>query len=112
MSNREGRHRFSYKGHRPESRLDPHGISTDPLSNILVCTSGTVQMIDKDGQFSVDIFREPYMFEFVPISLCYEVDRNVVWIGSHAEKKTILVYRHIDRKPALVGKSALRPCVF
>ncbi|XP_078328620.1 uncharacterized protein LOC111115148 isoform X2 [Crassostrea virginica] len=101
VSNREGRHRFSYKGHRPESRLDPRGICTDPLSNILVCTSGTVQMIDKDGQFLVDIFREPFLFEFIPISLCYEVDRNVVWIGSR-ENKTILGYRHIDRKPALV----------
>ena len=106
VSNREGRHRFSYKGHPPESGLDPRGICTDLFSNILVCTSGTVQMIDKDGQFLIDIFWVPYtyMFDFDPISLCYEVDRNVVWIGLHDEYKTILVSRHIDRKPALVGK--------
>ena len=111
VSNREGRHRFSYKGHPPESRLDPRGICTDPLSNILVCTYGAVQLIDKDGQFLINIFWEPYMLKFEPISLSYEVERNVVWVGLDDAINTIIVYRHIDRKVALAGKFALRAAV-
>ena len=105
VSNRKGRHRFSYKGHPPESSLDPLGICTDLLSNILVCSVDTVQMIDKNGQFLLDIFKEPLM-EINPISLCYEVARDVVWVGFNDRSNTIIVYRHIDRKPALMGKFA------
>ena len=102
---RKGRHRFSYKGHPPESSLHPLGICTDLLSNILVCSVDTVQMIDQNGQFLLDIIKEPFM-EINPISLCYEVARDVVWVEFYDRSNTIIVYRHIDRKPALMGEFA------
>ncbi|XP_078328641.1 uncharacterized protein LOC144623775 [Crassostrea virginica] len=58
-------------------------------------------MIDKDGPFLINIFWEPYMLKFEPISLSYEVERNVVWVGLDDDINTIIVYRHIDRKVAL-----------
>uniref|UniRef100_K1QSB8 Uncharacterized protein n=1 Tax=Magallana gigas TaxID=29159 RepID=K1QSB8_MAGGI len=36
VTEREGRHRFSYTGHPAESVLRPRGICTDALSHILV----------------------------------------------------------------------------
>lgn len=53
VTERVGKHRFSYTRHPSGSKLEPRGISTDPLSHILVCEdrTQTVQMIDKDGQF-------------------------------------------------------------
>lgn len=48
-----GRHRFSYKGHPPESPLSPHGICTDVLSQIIICEelTNTVQVISREGKF-------------------------------------------------------------
>ena len=53
VSNREGKHWFSYTGHPPESTLLPNGIFTDALSHILVCDCKTnaIQMLSKDGVF-------------------------------------------------------------
>nr|XP_034309357.1 uncharacterized protein LOC105347843 [Crassostrea gigas] len=53
VTERGGRHRFSYTGPPSGSRLWPRGICTDALSHILVCddSTNTVQMLDKDGQF-------------------------------------------------------------
>ncbi|XP_062595841.1 uncharacterized protein LOC134257215 [Saccostrea cucullata] len=51
VTDREGRHRFSYTGPLGESRVQPYGICTDALSHILVCDwiTNTVYIIDKDG---------------------------------------------------------------
>lgn len=53
VTDREGRHRFSYTGHPLELGLWPSGVCTDTLSHILVCDdkTKTVQMIEKYGQF-------------------------------------------------------------
>lgn len=53
VTEREGRHRFSYTGHTSGSGLLACGICTDALSYILVCDNRTetVHMIDKDGEF-------------------------------------------------------------
>ncbi|XP_062587336.1 uncharacterized protein LOC134248975 [Saccostrea cucullata] len=53
VTDRGGRHRFSYTGPPSGSGLSPYGICTDALSHILVCDfiTGTIQMIDKNGHF-------------------------------------------------------------
>eukprot|EP00105_Crassostrea_gigas_P043728 XP_019927876.1 PREDICTED: uncharacterized protein LOC105340573 [Crassostrea gigas] len=53
VTDRGGRHRFSYTGHPSGSGLWSRGICTDALSHILVCDDRTnaVHIIDKDGQF-------------------------------------------------------------
>ncbi|XP_052696264.1 uncharacterized protein LOC128174879 [Crassostrea angulata] len=50
VTERGGRHRFSYTGHPSGSELQPFGICTNELSNILVCDdiSRTVHIIEKD----------------------------------------------------------------
>lgn len=53
VTDREGRHRFSYTGSSSGSGLQPLGLCTDVLSHILVCDgkTDTVQMLDRDGHF-------------------------------------------------------------
>lgn len=101
----EGRHRFSYKGHPPESSLYPRGICTDELSHILVCDSksNTVQLLNKDGQFqSYLLVRPPGVL--YPDSLSYDVNSHRLWVGS-SFKDTVCVYKYIPRHGALTGKS-------
>lgn len=48
-----GNFRFAYTGYPQGTALDPLGVSTDALSNILVSDyyTRTIHAIDKDGQF-------------------------------------------------------------
>nr|XP_022310169.1 uncharacterized protein LOC111115641 isoform X2 [Crassostrea virginica] len=53
VTDRYGRHRFSYTGHPPGSKILPLGICTDTFSNILMCDvkSNRVHVIEENGQF-------------------------------------------------------------
>nr|XP_034309440.1 uncharacterized protein LOC105328160 [Crassostrea gigas] len=105
VTERGGRHRFSYTGHPSGSGLQPHGICTDALSHILVCddTTKTVQMIDMDGQFLSHLLTESQEMG-VPWSLSYDVNTHRLWVGSRDNNK-VCVYRYITRQDALADQS-------
>uniref|UniRef100_K1PLM2 Tripartite motif-containing protein 3 n=1 Tax=Magallana gigas TaxID=29159 RepID=K1PLM2_MAGGI len=102
VTERGGRHRFSYTGHPSGSGLQPRGICTDTLSHILVCDGRTVQMLDKDGQFLSYLLTESQEMGG-PRSLRYDVNTHRLWVGSWYNK--VCVYRYITRQDALTGKS-------
>ncbi|XP_065937904.1 uncharacterized protein [Magallana gigas] len=109
VTERGGRHRFSYKGHPSGSGLRPLGICTDALSHILVCdlSTKTVQMINKDGQFLSHLLTISQ--EMVsPYSLSYDVNTHRLWVGSGYNNK-VCVYRYITRQDALTDEHRPRP---
>nr|XP_034319911.1 uncharacterized protein LOC105328450 [Crassostrea gigas] len=101
VTERGGRHRFSYTGPPSGSGLEPQGICTDPLSHILVCDgrTETVQMIDRDGQFLSHLLIRPSGI-FRPWSLSYDVNTHRLWVGS-LYNNTVVIYRYITRQDAL-----------
>uniref|UniRef100_K1QNS7 Tripartite motif-containing protein 2 n=1 Tax=Magallana gigas TaxID=29159 RepID=K1QNS7_MAGGI len=101
VTERGGRHRFSYTGHPSGSELEPYGICTDALSHILVCddTTKTVQMLDGDGQFLSHLLIRPSGI-FYPHSLSYDVSTHRLWVGSRYNN-TVVIYRYITRQDAL-----------
>uniref|UniRef100_K1R5W4 Tripartite motif-containing protein 3 n=1 Tax=Magallana gigas TaxID=29159 RepID=K1R5W4_MAGGI len=105
VTDREGRHRFSYTGHPSGSGLDPRGICTDVLSHILVCdvTDDTVHMLDKDGHFLSYLLTKSQDID-IPCSLSYDVNTHRLWVGSWYNNK-VCVYRFTDRHDALTDDS-------
>nr|XP_034319813.1 uncharacterized protein LOC109619606 isoform X1 [Crassostrea gigas]XP_034319814.1 uncharacterized protein LOC109619606 isoform X1 [Crassostrea gigas]XP_034319815.1 uncharacterized protein LOC109619606 isoform X1 [Crassostrea gigas]XP_034319816.1 uncharacterized protein LOC109619606 isoform X1 [Crassostrea gigas]XP_034319817.1 uncharacterized protein LOC109619606 isoform X1 [Crassostrea gigas]XP_034319818.1 uncharacterized protein LOC109619606 isoform X1 [Crassostrea gigas]XP_034319819.1 un len=101
VTERGGRHRFSYTGHPSGSGLQPRGICTDALSHILVCDgrTKTVQMLDSDGQFLSHLLIRPSGI-FSPWGLSYDVNTHRLWVGSR-DNNTVVVYRYITRHGAL-----------
>nr|XP_034310537.1 uncharacterized protein LOC117684055 [Crassostrea gigas]XP_034310538.1 uncharacterized protein LOC117684055 [Crassostrea gigas] len=108
VTERGGRHRFSYTGHPLGSVLKPRGICTDALSHILVCDgeTQTVQMLDKYGQFLSHLLTESQEMG-KPRSLSYDVNTHRLWVGSQ-DKNKVCVYRYITRQDALTDEH--RPC--
>ncbi|XP_065932478.1 tripartite motif-containing protein 2 isoform X2 [Magallana gigas] len=105
VTERGGRHRFSYTGHPSGSRLVPLGICTDALSHILVCDviTHTVQMINKDGQFLSHLLtKSQEMGE--SWSLRYDVNTHRLWVGSGSRDNKVCVYRYITRQDALTDE--------
>lgn len=104
VTEREGRHRFSYTGHPTGSGVQPKGICTDALSHILVCDhkNKTVQMLDKDGQF---LYNLPIRLEriYLSRSLCYDFTTHSLWVGSE-NNNLACVYKYDDRQDLLTGK--------
>nr|XP_034310379.1 uncharacterized protein LOC117684017 [Crassostrea gigas] len=109
VTERGGRHRFSYTGPPSGSRLRPLGICTDALSHILVCDyeTKTVQMLDKDGQFLSHLLTESQEMR-EPRSLSYDVNNHRLWVGSCNNTK-VCVYRYITRQDALTDEHRPRP---
>ena len=106
VTDRDGRHRFSYTGHPPGSKLLPLGICTDAFSNILMCDvkSYRVHVIEENGQFFGTFSHELNQFgrTLRPVSLSYDVNTHLLWVGSHDENK-VYVYRYLQRHPHLAG---------
>ncbi|XP_065939293.1 uncharacterized protein [Magallana gigas] len=103
VTERGGRHRFSYTGHPSGSVIWPRGICTDPLSHILVCDdkTNTVQMIDRDGQFLSHLLTKSQEMDG-PQSLSYDVNIHRLWVGYNNNK--VCVYSYIDTQDALTDK--------
>nr|XP_034320706.1 uncharacterized protein LOC105333854 [Crassostrea gigas] len=111
VTERGGRHRFSYTGHSSGSRLVPCGICTDALSHILVCDgrTKTVQMINKDGRFLSHLLTESQEMG-LPWSLSYDVNTHRLWVGSGLwYNNKVCVYRYIKRQDALTDEHRPRP---
>nr|XP_034319922.1 uncharacterized protein LOC117687466 [Crassostrea gigas] len=109
VTDRGGRHRFSYTGPPSGSGLVPWGICTDALSHILVCDvrTNTVQMLDRDGQFLSHLLIRPSGI-FSPWGLSYDVITHRLWVGS-GNNKTVVIYRYITRQDALTDEHTPRP---
>ncbi|XP_052693119.1 uncharacterized protein LOC128171377 isoform X1 [Crassostrea angulata] len=109
VTERGGRHRFSYTGPPSGSRLYSIGICTDALSHILVCDgrTNTVQMINKDGRFLSHLLTESQEMR-LPLSLSYDVNTHRLWVGSLYNDK-VYVYRYITRQDALTDEHRPRP---
>ena len=106
VTDRYGRHRFSYTGHLKGSELLPLGICTDAFSNILVCdfNSGSVHVIEENGTFRVTWI---HMYDQLgrtlrPMSLSYDVNTHLLWVGSF-RKNVVYASRYIHRHPHLTG---------
>ncbi|XP_065937105.1 uncharacterized protein [Magallana gigas] len=111
VTERGGRHRFSYTGHPSGSGLLPYGICTDALSHILVCDliTSTVQMINKDGQFLSHLLTKSQEMGR-PYSLSYDVNTHRLWVGSGLwYNNKVCVYRYITRQDALTDEHRPRP---
>eukprot|EP00105_Crassostrea_gigas_P044584 XP_019928732.1 PREDICTED: uncharacterized protein LOC105342850 [Crassostrea gigas] len=108
VTERGGRHRFSYTGHPSGSGLEPCGICTDVLSHILVCDviTKTVQMLDRDGQFLSHLLISP-SGRFSPRSLSYDVNTHRLWVGL-PYTNTVVIYRYITRQDALTDEHTPR----
>lgn len=102
VTDREGRHRFSYTGHPSGSDFQPIGICTDGLSHILVfdLISDTIQMISEDGHFLLNLLTHFRGIE--PRALCYDANNHRLWIGS-GKNNTVLIYNYLSR-PSTTGK--------
>lgn len=105
VTERDGKHRFSYRGHQsiPGNRLDrfnPCGICTDALSHILVCDLNTssVQMIDKNGKFLAYLLTRSNKISS-PRSLSYNAKTHRLWVGTE-DSNEVRVYRYIHRQKA------------
>uniref|UniRef100_K1QTF0 Uncharacterized protein n=1 Tax=Magallana gigas TaxID=29159 RepID=K1QTF0_MAGGI len=110
VTERGGRHRFTYTGHPTGSGLDPRGICTDALSHILVCDcrTNTVQILDKDGQFLSHLLKESENVD--PYSLCYDVNSHRLWVGSGSwDNNKVCVYRYIDIQQTMADANTFRP---
>ncbi|XP_056004125.1 uncharacterized protein LOC125661048 [Ostrea edulis] len=101
VTERGGRHRFSYKGPPSGSSLYARGICTDALSHILVCDrkTDTVQMIDKDGHF-LSLLLTPQHGINRPHSLNYDDKTHLLRVGSRYTN-TVSVYRYLQRRYSL-----------
>ncbi|XP_062608103.1 uncharacterized protein LOC134269946, partial [Saccostrea cucullata] len=104
VTDRRGRHRFSYTGHPSGSGLRPCGICTDALSHILVCDVYTrsVHIIDQDGLFLTQIETKHHGIG-VPYGLSYDCDTQLLWVGSR-DNNTVNIYRLINEGDDLTDK--------
>lgn len=96
VTERCGRHRFSYTGNPSGLELVPQGICADMFSNILVCDwkTRTVQVIDMDGQFLLNLLMNNSE-KLAPHSLSYDTNTNRLWVGSGSDNK-VCIYRYIN----------------
>ncbi|XP_062617909.1 uncharacterized protein LOC134279515 [Saccostrea cucullata] len=118
VTDREGKYRFMYSGppfppppslppnynyFRSSVLINPRGICTDALSNIVVCDfdTNTVQVIDKDGHFLSILLTEKQGIG-KPCSLSYDDINHLLWVGSVKSNK-LCVFRYIDRQDYLTG---------
>ncbi|XP_065923106.1 uncharacterized protein [Magallana gigas] len=112
VTERGGKHRFSYKDlahrsgqksmmpspfalYRTGSGINPFGICTDALSHILVCDArtNTVHMLDKNGQF-LSLLLDLNIS--TPRCLGYDFNTHRLWVGSDL-KSIVYVNKCIDK---------------
>ncbi|XP_062576439.1 uncharacterized protein LOC134238330 [Saccostrea cucullata] len=101
VTDREGRHRFSYKG-QPGYSLDPRGVCTDALSHILVCDTYAfaVELLDQDGNSLSKVLTTQDGQRF-QCGLGYDDRTQLLWVGSDFDN-TVDIYR-LTYKDSLTG---------
>ena len=107
VTDRDGRHRFSYTGRPNGPDFLPLGICTDAFSNILVCDSNSscVHVINENGQFyRVWSPQSESTLKTIPMSLSYDVSTHLVWVGS-VHDNAVSAFRYIHRHSHLTGMS-------
>lgn len=102
VTDRRGKYRFSYTGHRPFSYRLFYGVCCDGQSNILICDldSKSVHVIDKNGHFL-----SHFQLSGVGSASCLSIDAitNRLYAGSYYYQ-TLCVYKYITRHDFLIGK--------
>lgn len=83
VTDRGGKHRFSYTGPPSGPGVEPLGICTDMHSNILLCdrTTKTIHIIDMDGKFLSTLMTKSQEI-ITPCSLGHSVNSEFFWTGS------------------------------
>ncbi|XP_062576437.1 uncharacterized protein LOC134238327 [Saccostrea cucullata] len=111
VTDREGRHRFSYKG-QPGYSLDPRGVCTDALSHILVCDTSAfaVELLDQDGNILSKVLTTQDGQRF-QCGIGYDDRTQLLWVGSDFDN-TVDIYRLTYKDsltaglPCRVGRSS------
>lgn len=105
VTDRGGKHRFTYTRHPSGSTISPRGVCTDSLSHILVVdvATQTIIMINNDGHFLTYLLTNSQELHLIGC-LSYDFLTSRLWVGSWKKNK-VSVYRYIDRPDALTGKS-------
>ncbi|XP_048745820.2 uncharacterized protein LOC125658581 [Ostrea edulis] len=92
---RDGNHRFSYRGRQDESKFSPYGICTDVHGRILVVvTAGnvdSVHMIDQNGEFITVLLTRDHGISR-EYGLCTDNDNNI-WLCGDGEVK---MYKYLN----------------
>lgn len=104
VTNRAGKFRFAYTGYPQGSALDPFGVSTDALSNILVSDyyTRTIHVIDKDGQF-LTYLSINLQCVTTPCSIFFDKKTHLLWVGSEYNN-TVAIYKYLRNEDLLAGK--------
>lgn len=99
VAEREGRHRFTYKGPPCDPKLRPIGICTDPLSNILVCNrDSSIQIVDKNGLF---LFYLHTGIIKKPLTVQFDSHSYTLWVGN-SKGNTLYNMRYLSRQGKLM----------
>ncbi|XP_062610181.1 uncharacterized protein LOC134271961 [Saccostrea cucullata] len=101
VTDRTGRYRFTYTGPPSGSNLTPRGIRTGALSNILICDDETLQMIDKDGNFMLQLHTQQQGLNG-PRGVSYDDKYHLLCVGS-CKNNTVGVYRFIERQTSFTA---------
>ncbi|XP_062603474.1 uncharacterized protein LOC134265242 [Saccostrea cucullata] len=85
-----GDYRFTYYGHRSQSRFDPYGICTDVLGHILVCNGSD---FSNENHSSVHLLDQNDQCPYKPYALCVD-DKHGLWVG-YWRSATVTVYKYL-----------------
>ncbi|XP_056006370.1 uncharacterized protein LOC125659534 isoform X2 [Ostrea edulis] len=89
---RDGNHRFSYRGRQDESEFIPWGICTDVQGRILVVVNGdSVHMIDQNGEFITVLLTSDHRISS-EYGLCTDSDNNI-WLCGDGRVK---MYKYLN----------------
>ncbi|XP_048747637.2 uncharacterized protein LOC125659884 [Ostrea edulis] len=89
---RDGNHRFSYRGRQDGSEFSPYGICTDIHGRILVVVnSDNVHVIDQNGEFTTVLLTRDHGISS-DCGLCRDSD-NIIWLCGDGEVK---MYKYLN----------------
>lgn len=104
VTERWGKHRFSYTGHPLGSVMLQRWICTDILSHMLVCDnrSTSIQLIDENGQFLHFLFTTT-QDDDIPKCLSYDTYNQRLWVGS-PKNNQICVNNYLTKRNVAKGR--------
>lgn len=95
---KQGRHRFNYKGNNSLEEFYPRGICTDVFGHILICNHSyrdpSVHLLDENGQYLTTLLTKQRSVEDLPQDVCVDDKYNlyVAW----GVKNIIDVYSYLQ----------------